>query len=77
MHRKMCIVLKKLDACVVPNTGNLNMRLGLHSGRVKVGVLLGEKYQFQLFGDTKMQPQGSKQQENEAASTFPKQQLSY
>ena len=28
------------------------MRMGLHSGPVTGGVLMGEKARFQLFGDT-------------------------
>lgn len=35
-----------------PDTGDLNMRMGLHSGPVTAGVLRGEKSRFQLFGDT-------------------------
>ena len=35
-----------------PDTGDLSMRFGLHSGPVTAGVLRGEKSRFQLFGDT-------------------------
>jgi class 3 adenylate cyclase len=31
---------------------DLAMRMGLHSGPVTGGVLMGEKARFQLFGDT-------------------------
>jgi Adenylate and Guanylate cyclase catalytic domain len=31
---------------------DLTMRIGIHSGPVTGGVLLGEKARFQLFGDT-------------------------
>ncbi|CAB9507181.1 Receptor-type guanylate cyclase gcy [Seminavis robusta] len=34
------------------DTGNLDLRIGLHSGPVTAGVLRGEKSRFQLFGDT-------------------------
>jgi class 3 adenylate cyclase len=33
-------------------TGDLTLRIGLHSGPVTAGVLRGEKCRFQLFGDT-------------------------
>lgn len=35
-----------------PDTAELQMRFGLHSGPVTAGVLRGEKCRFQLFGDT-------------------------
>ena len=35
-----------------PDTGELGLRAGLHSGPVTAGVLRGEKSRFQLFGDT-------------------------
>ena len=35
-----------------PDTGDLAMRTGLHSGPVTAGVLRGDKSRFQLFGDT-------------------------
>ena len=35
-----------------PDTAELLMRFGLHSGPVTAGVLRGEKCRFQLFGDT-------------------------
>jgi hypothetical protein len=37
---------------ISPDTGDLTMRIGLHSGPVTAGVLRGEKSRFQLFGDT-------------------------
>ena len=33
-------------------TGELALRVGLHSGPVTAGVLRGEKSRFRLFGDT-------------------------
>jgi hypothetical protein len=35
-----------------PDTADLQMRFGLHSGPVTAGVLRGQKSRFQLFGDT-------------------------
>ena len=35
-----------------PDTADLAMRFGLHSGSVTAGVLRGEKSRFQLFGDS-------------------------
>lgn len=34
------------------DTGDLQMRIGIHSGPVTAGVLRGAKARFQLFGDT-------------------------
>ena len=35
-----------------PDTADLELRLGMHSGQVTAGVLRGERSRFQLFGDT-------------------------
>jgi class 3 adenylate cyclase len=35
-----------------PETADLDMRIGIHSGPVTAGVLRGERSRFQLFGDT-------------------------
>jgi class 3 adenylate cyclase len=35
-----------------PDTCDLRMRIGMHSGPVTAGVLRGERARFQLFGDT-------------------------
>ena len=43
---------KKLEFKLGPDTGDLSMRIGLHSGPVTAGVLRGDKSRFQLFGDT-------------------------
>ena len=43
---------KKLEVTLGPDTGDLQIRIGLHSGPVTAGVLRGEKSRFQLFGDT-------------------------
>jgi class 3 adenylate cyclase len=43
---------KQLEVMLGPDTGDLAMRAGLHSGPVTAGVLRGDKSRFQLFGDT-------------------------
>ncbi|KAL3913418.1 MAG: hypothetical protein SGILL_006500 [Bacillariaceae sp.] len=43
---------KKLEIALGPDTGDLAMRAGLHSGPVTAGVLRGDRSRFQLFGDT-------------------------
>lgn len=43
---------KKLERQLGPDTGDLRMRFGMHSGPTTAGVLRGEKSRFQLFGDT-------------------------
>jgi len=48
----MQIYSKELEVSLGPDTGELALRVGLHSGPVVAGVLRGEKSRFQLFGDT-------------------------
>ena len=48
----MTKVTKELEVTLGPDTGELSMRFGLHSGPVTAGVLRGERARFQLFGDT-------------------------
>lgn len=43
---------RQLELELGPDTGELRMRIGLHSGAVTAGVLQGSKARFQLFGDT-------------------------
>jgi class 3 adenylate cyclase len=43
---------RKLEVVLGPDTTDLAMRFGLHSGPVTAGVLRGERSRFQLFGDT-------------------------
>jgi hypothetical protein len=49
---KMQQLTKKLEETLGPDTGDLDMRFGLHSGPTTAGVLRGERSRFQLFGDT-------------------------
>jgi len=48
----MRVLVKKLEITLGPDTGDLSLRTGLHSGPVTAGVLRGERSRFQLFGDT-------------------------
>eukprot|EP00977_Amphora_coffeiformis_P021283 scaffold9134_cov170-Amphora_coffeaeformis.AAC.7 len=50
--RRMNALTKKLEKILGPDTADLRMRIGLHSGPVTAGVLRGERSRFQLFGDT-------------------------
>ncbi|CAB9522084.1 Receptor-type guanylate cyclase gcy [Seminavis robusta] len=45
-------LLNQLETELGPDTGDLGMRVGIHSGPVTAGVLRGERARFQLFGDT-------------------------
>jgi class 3 adenylate cyclase len=49
---KMNEMTKILERTLGPDTRDLFMRMGLHSGPVTAGVLRGERSRFQLFGDT-------------------------
>jgi class 3 adenylate cyclase len=45
-------VFRELETTLGPETCELRMRFGLHSGPVTAGVLRCERARFQLFGDT-------------------------
>ena len=49
---QMHILSRELEVTLGPDTGDLNLRIGIHSGPVTAGVLRGKKSRFQLFGDT-------------------------
>ena len=42
---------KKLEVRLGPDTTDLKLRIGIHSGQVTAGVLRGTRSRFQLFGD--------------------------
>eukprot|EP00977_Amphora_coffeiformis_P005788 scaffold1221_cov207-Amphora_coffeaeformis.AAC.47 len=48
----MDTLTKQLEVTLGPDTGDLAVRIGVHSGPVTAGVLRGERARFQLFGDT-------------------------
>lgn len=50
--QRMHVVCRELESSLGPDTGDLSMRFGLHSGPVTAGVLKGDRARFQLFGDT-------------------------
>ncbi|KAL7572297.1 hypothetical protein ACA910_017895 [Epithemia clementina (nom. ined.)] len=45
-------LVQRLELTLGPDTGELGIRIGLHSGPVTAGVLRGDRARFQLFGDT-------------------------
>lgn len=49
---RMHILVKKLEVHLGPDTADLAMRMGIHSGPVTAGVLRGDRSRFQLFGGT-------------------------
>jgi len=46
------LLSKKLELMFGPDTGELTIRIGIHSGPVTGGFLRGKGARFQLFGDT-------------------------
>lgn len=49
---EMVELMHNLESTLGPDTADLVMRAGMHSGAVTAGVLRGERARFQLFGDT-------------------------
>jgi class 3 adenylate cyclase len=45
-------VVNALEVHLGPDTGELGIRIGIHSGQVTAGVLRGDRSRLQLFGDT-------------------------
>lgn len=48
----MHVVTRDLEVTLGPDTSDLDLRIGIHSGQVTAGVLRGERARLQLFGDT-------------------------
>ena len=46
------VLVQQLETTFGPDTGKLQMRVGLHSGPIIAGVVRGEKGRFQIFGVT-------------------------
>ena len=42
---------KQLEEVLGPDTAELGIRIGLHSGPITAGVLRGQRARYQLFGD--------------------------
>ena len=51
-RQSMNELVKELEVTLGPDTADLRIRVGIHSGPVTAGVLRGDKARFQLFGDT-------------------------
>jgi hypothetical protein len=45
---RMYTLTKNLEVSLGPDTGELGLRIGLHSGQVTAGVLRGERARFQV-----------------------------
>jgi class 3 adenylate cyclase len=43
------VAVKKLESVLGPETGDLRLRVGLHSGPITAGVLRGERSRFQVW----------------------------
>jgi len=45
-------LMSELESSLGPDTADLAIRIGMHSGPVTAGILKGDRARFQLFGDT-------------------------
>lgn len=50
ISRAMGRLTQALETRLGPDTADLLLRIGIHSGPVTAGVIRGEKARFQLFG---------------------------
>lgn len=49
--RKIHEITKELENTLGPDTGDLSIRVGVHSGPVTAGVLRGDRARFQVSGN--------------------------
>lgn len=49
---KWSSLVRKLEVSLGPDTADMKVRIGIHSGQVTAGVLRGTMARYQLFGDT-------------------------
>jgi class 3 adenylate cyclase len=49
---RMHELVAKLELCLGPNTADLTIRFGMHSGPLTASILRGVSARFRLFGDT-------------------------
>ncbi|CAJ1930865.1 unnamed protein product [Cylindrotheca closterium] len=52
ISKEMSTMTKMLETTLGPDTSDLLLRIGIHTGPVTAGVIRGDKARFQLFGDT-------------------------
>ncbi|CAJ1940156.1 unnamed protein product [Cylindrotheca closterium] len=52
ISRKMSKLTKQLETTLGPDTADLKLKIGIHTGAVTAGVIRGDKARFQLFGDS-------------------------
>ena len=48
----LCSYVLRSVCSFSPDTTDLELRIGIHTGQVTAGILKGERSRFQLFGDT-------------------------
>ena len=50
ISKEMSRMTKMLETKLGPDTSDLLLRIGIHTGPVTAGVIRGDKARFQLFG---------------------------
>ena len=55
ISRGMSHMTQTLETKLGPDTADLLLRIGIHSGPVTAGVIRGEKARFQLFGKCRLE----------------------